>query len=105
MIQPVGILLSIIGGISGTAWLLSSLDKHNGDNGVVLLSSIIIVFSLWLLFTSLYSLEKSKLSEKTNKLLQELIDLKTGEKSDDSQESQDEGVNTADAFLNKLNKH
>lgn len=104
MIQPVGILLSIIGGISGTAWLLSSLDKHNGDNGVVLLSSIIIVFSLWLLFTSLYSLEKSKLSERTNKLLQELIDLKTGEKSNDSQEPQNEGINTTDALLNKLNK-
>lgn len=59
---------------------------------------------LMALLVTAYFFKQRELSEKTNKLLQELIDLKNGNNSDDSQESQDKGVSTVDALLNKMNK-
>ena len=104
MTQPIGIFASLVGIIAGGIGIHNSTKSYNPDALGTLIWSMVLVLSIIFLFISLYSLHSYNQSEKTNKLLQELIDLKTGNKSDDSQEPQDEGVNTADAFLNKMNK-
>lgn len=97
-----------IGLFISAAWIAAGiillLAQKSHNDAIVLLCFLIIGMGLIALLVTAYFFKQRELSERTNKLLQELIDLKTGEKSNDSQEPQDEGINAADALLNKLNK-